>query len=54
MFFASQANYELLLDYARQSDVVLWESTTKLPFFGSQDSHGRIKEFIEKNSYSLT
>jgi len=54
MFFASQANYELLLDYARQSDVVLWESTTKLPFFGSQDGHGRIKEFIEKNSYSLT
>jgi len=54
MSFASQADYKLLLDYARQSDVVLWESTTKLPFFGSQDSHGRIKEFIEKNSYSLT
>jgi len=54
MSFASQANYELLLNYARQSDVVLWESTTKLSFFGSQDSHGRIKEFIEKNSYSLT
>ena len=48
------ADYELLLNYTRQSDVVLWESTTKLPFFGSQDGHGRIKEFIEKNSYSLT
>ena len=48
------ADYKLLLDYARQSNVVLWESTTKLPFLGSQDGHGRIKEFIEKNSYSLT
>jgi len=54
MSFASQADYKLLLDHARQSDVVLWESTTKLPFFGSQDGHGRIKEFIEKSPYSLT
>ena len=48
------ADYELLLDYARQSDVVHWESTTKLPFFGSQDGDGRIKEFRGENSYSLT
>ncbi|KAL9714490.1 RNA polymerase II transcription factor B 52 kDa subunit [Leucoagaricus gongylophorus] len=48
--FTSQADYELVLNYARQLDVVLWENATKRCFFGSLDGHARIKEFIERRT----
>jgi len=48
--FASQADYEYVRDYARQLDVVLWESTPKRCFFGSLDGHANIRGFIERRT----
>ncbi|KAF9449749.1 transcription factor Tfb2 [Macrolepiota fuliginosa MF-IS2] len=48
--FTSQADYELVLNYARQLDVVLWENASKRCFFGSLEGHSRIKEFIERRT----
>ncbi|KAL0945453.1 hypothetical protein HGRIS_000943 [Hohenbuehelia grisea] len=46
--FASQADYELVLNYAKQLNVVLWENASKRCFFGSLDGHANIKGFIER------
>jgi transcription initiation factor TFIIH subunit 4 len=48
--FASQADYEYVLNYARQLDVVLWENTAKRCFFGSVEGHGNIRGFIERRT----
>ncbi|KAI9434257.1 transcription factor Tfb2-domain-containing protein [Lactarius indigo] len=48
--FASQADYEYVLNYARQLDVVLWENTTKRCFFGSVEGHANIRGFIERRT----
>lgn len=48
--FTSQADYELVLNYAKQLDVILWENTGKRCFFGSLEGHSRIKEFIERRT----
>ncbi|KAH9943694.1 transcription factor Tfb2-domain-containing protein [Amylocystis lapponica] len=48
--FASQADYEYVLNYAKQLDVVLWESPSRRCFFGSVDGHANIRGFIERRT----
>ncbi|PSR74255.1 hypothetical protein PHLCEN_2v9999 [Hermanssonia centrifuga] len=48
--FASQADYEYVLNYAKQLDVVLWDSPTKRCFFGSLEGHPNIRGFIERRT----
>ncbi|KAF5378988.1 hypothetical protein D9757_009118 [Collybiopsis confluens] len=48
--FASQADYEYVLEYAKQLDIVLWENNTKRCFFGSLDGHSNIRTFIERRT----
>ncbi|KAF7327323.1 RNA polymerase II transcription factor B subunit 2 [Mycena kentingensis (nom. inval.)] len=46
--FASEADYLLVLNYAKQLDIVIWESQAKRCFFASTEGHPRIKAFIER------
>ncbi|KAF8224157.1 transcription factor Tfb2 [Tricholoma matsutake] len=46
--FASKADYEFVLNYAKELGVVLWENATKRCFFGSSEGHMNIKAFIER------
>lgn len=48
--FASQADYEYVLNYARKLDVVLWENPVKRCFFGSVEGHSNIRGFIERRT----
>ncbi|KAI0315121.1 transcription factor Tfb2 [Amylostereum chailletii] len=48
--FASHADYEYVLRYAKQLDVVVWENTTKRCFFGRAEGHTNIKQFIERRN----
>ncbi|TFK27834.1 transcription factor Tfb2 [Coprinopsis marcescibilis] len=48
--FASQADYELVLKYAKELDIVLWENAAKRCFFGTLEGHPIIKSFIERRS----
>jgi len=48
--FASQADYEYVLNYARKLDVVLWENAAKRCFFGSVEGHANIRGFIERRT----
>lgn len=48
--FASQADYEFVLKYAKQLDVVLWENSAKRSFFGSLEGHANIRGFIERRT----
>jgi transcription initiation factor TFIIH subunit 4 len=48
--FASQADYEYVLNYARQLEVVLWENAAKRCFFGSVEGHANIRGFIERRT----
>ncbi|KAI6165775.1 transcription factor Tfb2-domain-containing protein [Pisolithus thermaeus] len=48
--FASQADYEYVLAYAKQLGVVLWESPAKRSFFGTLEGHANIRWFIERRS----
>ncbi|PFH45589.1 hypothetical protein AMATHDRAFT_71505 [Amanita thiersii Skay4041] len=48
--FASQADYEYVLKYAKELGVVLWENPTKRCFFGSLEGHANIKGFIERRT----
>ncbi|KAJ3906394.1 transcription factor Tfb2 [Lentinula edodes] len=52
--FASQADYEFVLDYAKQLDVVLWENNAKRCFFGSLEGHSNIRNFIERRTSGAT
>lgn len=52
--FASQADYEFVLNYAKELDVVLWENPTKRCFFGSLEGHANIKGFIERRTSGAT
>ncbi|EIN03954.1 transcription factor Tfb2 [Punctularia strigosozonata HHB-11173 SS5] len=46
--FASQGDYEYVLNYARELNVVLWENPVKRCFFGSMEGHANIRGFIER------
>lgn len=46
--FQSLADYEFVLNYAKELNVVLWESASRRCFFGSLDGHANIKGFIER------
>lgn len=48
--FASQADYEFVLEYAHSLDVVLWEDPVKRCFFGKAEGHGNIRGFIERRT----
>ncbi|KAF7375291.1 RNA polymerase II transcription factor B subunit 2 [Mycena sanguinolenta] len=48
--FTSPADYELVLNYAKQLKLVLWENAAKRCFFGSLDGHANIKNFIERRT----
>ncbi|KAF9009996.1 transcription factor Tfb2-domain-containing protein [Cyathus striatus] len=46
--FASQADYEFVLNYANELGVVLWENAPRRCFFASIEGHANIKGFIER------
>lgn len=46
--FASQADYDYVLTYAKQLNVVLWENPTKRCFFAALEGHANIRGFIER------
>jgi transcription initiation factor TFIIH subunit 4 len=48
--FASKDDYEYVLNYARQLDVVMWENAAKRSFFGSVEGHANIRGFIERRT----
>ncbi|KAF9238530.1 transcription factor Tfb2 [Melanogaster broomeanus] len=48
--FASQADYEYVLSYAKQLGVVIWENTPKRCFFGTLEGHANIRGFIERRT----
>ncbi|KAH9481370.1 General transcription and DNA repair factor IIH subunit TFB2 [Psilocybe cubensis] len=48
--FASQADYEFVLNYAKELDVVVWENSVKRCFFGTLEGHSNIKGFIERRT----
>jgi transcription initiation factor TFIIH subunit 4 len=48
--FASQADYEFVLDYARKLGVVLWENSAKRCFFGTLEGHVNVRGFIERRT----
>lgn len=48
--FASQADYEYVLSYAKQIGVVLWENAVKRAFFGTLEGHANIRAFIERRT----
>ncbi|KAF8552043.1 transcription factor Tfb2 [Imleria badia] len=48
--FASQADYEYVLSYAKQIGVVLWENVVKRAFFGTMEGHANIRAFIERRT----
>ena len=48
--FASQADYEYVLNYAKQLGVVLWENSTRRCFFGTLEGHPNIRGFIERRT----
>ncbi|KAG2369013.1 transcription factor Tfb2-domain-containing protein [Suillus spraguei] len=51
--FASQADYEYVLAYAKQLDVVLWENAAKRCFFGTLEGHANVRGFIERRTGSV-
>ncbi|KAF8526229.1 transcription factor Tfb2 [Hysterangium stoloniferum] len=48
--FASQSDYDYVLEYARKLGVVLWESAPKRCFFGTLEGHGPVRTFIESRT----
>lgn len=48
--FASQADYEFVLNYAKEIGAVIWDNSTKRCFFGSTDGHSNIRGFIQRRS----
>ncbi|KDQ17691.1 hypothetical protein BOTBODRAFT_29852 [Botryobasidium botryosum FD-172 SS1] len=46
--FASQIDYEYVLNYARQLDVVVWENAESRCFFGRADGHESIKGYVTR------
>ncbi|KAH8827840.1 transcription factor Tfb2-domain-containing protein [Flagelloscypha sp. PMI_526] len=48
--FASQADYDLVLNYAKELGVVLWDNAMKRSFFGTLEGHALVKQFIERRS----
>jgi len=48
--FSSQADYEFVLNYAKQLGVVLWDNATRRSFFASMEGHANIRGFIERRT----
>lgn len=46
--FATQGDFELVLTYAKEQDLVLWENSSKRMFVAKEDGHGSIRGFIER------
>jgi hypothetical protein len=46
--FGSQADYELVLRYAKDMDLVLYDNARDRQFFAKADGHAHIKQYIER------
>ncbi|CAE6406517.1 unnamed protein product [Rhizoctonia solani] len=46
--FGSQADYELVLRYAKEMNLVLYESARDRQFFAKADGHAAIRQYIER------
>ncbi|KAH7325299.1 transcription factor Tfb2-domain-containing protein [Rhizoctonia solani] len=46
--FGSQADYELVLRYAKEMNLVLYESARDRQFFAKADGHAAIRKYIER------
>lgn len=47
--FLSQTDYEYVLKYAKELDIVLWENAAKRCFFCTMEGHTIVKEFINRS-----
>ena len=52
--FSSQADYEFVLNYAKQLGVVLWDNAAKRAFFATMEGHANIRGFIERRTAAAT
>ncbi|QRV90374.1 RNA polymerase II transcription factor B subunit 2 [Ceratobasidium sp. AG-Ba] len=50
--FATQGDYELVLRYAKDCDLVLYESAKDRQFFAKADGHALIRQYIERRGGS--
>ncbi|EJU04542.1 transcription factor Tfb2 [Dacryopinax primogenitus] len=50
--FNSQGDFDLVLNYAKQLDVVLWENREKRKMFVREDGHENVREFIRRRAES--
>ncbi|KZT58068.1 putative TFB2-TFIIH subunit [Calocera cornea HHB12733] len=48
--FNSQGDFDLVLSYAKQLDVVLWENREKRKMFVREDGHENVREFIRRRA----
>ena len=48
--FTSQADYNLVLQYAKELDVILWQNDARRIFFASTEGHANIRGFIERRN----
>ncbi|KZV82245.1 transcription factor Tfb2 [Exidia glandulosa HHB12029] len=51
--FTSQADYDLVRDYASKLNLVIWENPQKRMFFASTDGHANIRTFIERRRQAM-
>lgn len=52
--FTSQADYDLVRDYAHKLNFVIWENPQKRMFFASAEGHANIRTFIERRKQAMT
>lgn len=48
--FRTDADYLDVLHYAKQNDMVVWESQTQKMFFGTAEKHEVLKAFIQRKT----
>jgi len=46
--FKSQADYELVRNYANELSVVIWDSPAKRVFFVSKAGHEQVRSFVKR------
>lgn len=51
--FTSQADYDLVRDYANKLGLVIWENPQKRMFFANVEGHATIRTFIERRKQAM-
>lgn len=45
--FSSQSDFEVVRDFARDNDLLIWEAESDKKLFVTHDGHLRVKEFVQ-------